>query len=100
MKEEHVFYRKCVVTLRYVADTVGYEMAYTVSALAIHQNSPFHHHKYALHRLLRYVSDRRDISLTYTNDSSHPSATFQDFLDSDWTGCVDSCKSRTGIAVQ
>ena len=99
-EEEHALYRKCVGTLRYVADTVGYEIAYTVSALAIHQNSPCHRHQLALHRLLRYVSGRRDMSLTYTNDCSHPSATFEAFVDSDWAGCVDSRKSRTGIAVQ
>ena len=40
------------------------------------------------------------MSLKYTNDSSHPSARFEAFVDSDWAGCVDSRKSRTGIAVQ
>lgn len=99
-EEEHALYRKVVGTLRYVADTVGYEIAYTISALAAHQNSPCARHQHALHRLLRYVAGRRDMGVCYTSNAEHPSARFEAYVDSDWAGCLDSRRSRTGTAVQ
>lgn len=96
---EHLMYRKLVGTLRYVADTVGYEIAYTDSALSAHQNSPCLRYQLSLHRLLCYISGRRDRSITCTQDENHLSV-FEDFVDSDWEGCTDSRRIRSGVAIQ
>jgi hypothetical protein len=93
-------YQRLLGITRYIADTVGYEIALAASELASHVVDPCERHEKALKRLIRYIGGRRDMSVTYIRQNGLASQPhIEAWVDSDWAKCTDTRRSRTGIAI-
>jgi Reverse transcriptase (RNA-dependent DNA polymerase) len=93
-------YQRLLGITRYIADTVGYEIALATSELASHMVDPCERHEKALKRLIRYIGGRRDMSVTYSGQNGLASPPhIEAWVDSDWAKCTDTRRSRTGIAI-
>lgn len=85
-------YRELVGSLMYLAIVSRPDIAYAVSVLSQFMTNFNAHHWTAGKRVLRYLAGTSNLGITYGSTGSRLTA----FSDSDFAGCVDSRRSRTG----
>ena len=86
-------YQQIVGSLQYAAGGTRPDIAYAVSSVAKFCNKPTELHLTAAKRVLRYLKQTRDLSLTYVKDT--PEAIIG-YSDTDWAGDVKDQRSTSG----
>ena len=86
-------YQQIVGSLQYSAGGTRPDIAYAVSTIAKFCNQPTELHLTAAKRVLRYLKQTRDLSLTYVKDT--PEAIIV-YSDADWAGDVKDRRSTSG----
>ncbi|XP_060971999.1 secreted RxLR effector protein 161-like [Cannabis sativa] len=71
-------------------------ISFAVSRLNQFMQNPTSEHSGACKRILRYLSNTQDISLTFRLS---PRLDLQGFTDADWAGCHDDRKSTLGYYI-
>ena len=88
-------YRSLAGALQYLTFTRP-DLTYAVQQVCLHMHDPRESHLTALKRLLRYVCGTVDLSLVLHRSSS---AELVVYIDADWAGCPDTCRSTSGYVV-
>ena len=96
---EHDLYRSAIGSLIYLSHWTRIDIAYTVSALAVHMANPSRDHHVALEHLLHYLHGTRDKGITYHGYDAHGINQIYRFVDTDFAGDKDTRRSRSGHVV-
>lgn len=86
-------YLSKVGTLNYLASKTRPDIASDVSALAGYLQNPGQQHIDQVHHVFAYLAGDSDASILFRANGNRQ---LTGYVDSDWAGCTDTRKSRTG----
>ena len=94
-------YAESVGALLYIASFTRPDLAYAVNSLARHMSNPAERHFKLLKGVIRYLSKTRTLGITFgdTKSFDHGSSPVIVYTDSDFAGCKDTRRSRTGYVL-
>ena len=87
-------YQAAVGLLNYAAIASRPDLSTAVGKLSQFMKSPSAEHWSAVKRVLRYVKGTLHLGLRFTHSESFK---LTGYPDSDWAGCIESCKSTSGL---
>ncbi len=90
----HFPYRSVVGSLMYLMVCTCPDISYVVCSLTKHCESPTRGNWTALKRVLQYVKETRNMTLTYRCSAMYD---IIGYCDSDWAGCKQTRKSTEGF---
>jgi hypothetical protein len=90
-------YRELIGTLLYLAQTIFFEISFSVSKLSEFLNDPGINHWTAAKNVLRYLKGVKDRKFNFKKSTDLKNAwTVFGFVDADWAGNLDNRKSKAG----
>jgi hypothetical protein len=89
-------YRSMIGSLLYLSNGSRPDIAYAVSVLSQYVSNPGEEHYEAGRRILRYLKQTSELALYYKKEASLK-AQLLGYSDSDYAGCIDSRRSRSGF---
>eukprot|EP00171_Calliarthron_tuberculosum_P001186 IDg1186t1 len=93
LASQEIPYRQAIGSLMYLALGTRPDIAFAVSRLAQHCESPLQSHWKAVKRVLRYINRTKNLDLTFLGDTG---GEIIGYCDSDWAGCRQTRKSTEG----
>ena len=94
-EEDSTRYRSLVGALQYITLTRP-DISFAVNKVRPFLHAPTKTHWTAAKRIVRYVKDTMNLSLTFNKSSS---TLVSAFSDSDWAACPDDRRSTGGFAI-